>query len=265
MNIIALAFDMAKAVEVFIQKAKRFFYSVVLFGYLCPKCNGSLVMVSEGKCQCASCGNTFDPTVAFQSCSVCGGIPVLRVRRYQCRNCGSDISSKFLFDGLVFEAEYFRQKVAESRQRKKEQRERVRQMLEESRSAELPLEAVDLTTVPGLLDTLNGLTSGLDTASTVESRDEFDLKRYETHIKAHTRDFPVSLSEIPPLSENLRKGLIWRFIAVIFLAHAGIVDVVQNRQDIWVKKHEINRERQDILGELEETDAVEGSMGGVEA
>jgi len=137
MNIVTLAFDMADAVGVFVQKAKRFFYCVVLFGYRCPKCNGSLVMAAEGRCKCTSCCIEFDPTVKFQSCSECGGVPVLRVRRYQCKNCGSDISSKFLFDGLVFEAEYFRQKVAESRERMKEQRERVWQMLEESRSADL--------------------------------------------------------------------------------------------------------------------------------
>ena len=265
MNIIALAFDMAKAVELFIQKAKRFFYNVVLFGYRCPKCNGSLIMVSESKCRCASCGNTFDPTVTFQRCSECGGVPVLRVRRYQCRNCGSDISSKFLFEGLVFEAEYFKKKVAESRLRKKEQRERVRQMLAESRSTDLSLGAVDLTAVPGLLDALNSLTSDIDPSFAVESRGEFDLKRYETHIEAHIQDFPVSLSEIPPLSENLKKDLIWRFIAVIFLAHYGIIDIWQERQDILVKKHETNRKGQDIFGEFEEADGVEGSVGRVEA
>ena len=132
-------------------------------------------------------------------------------------------------------------------------------MLEESRSAELPLGAVDLTTVPGLLDALNSLTSGLDSAFAVESRGEFDLKHYETHIKAHIQDFPVSLSE------NLKKDLIWRFIAVIFLAHAGIIDIWQEGQDILVIKHEANREGQDILGEFEEADGVEESMGRVEA
>ena len=165
----------------------------------------------------------------------------------------------------MFNIDYFRQKVAESRQRKKEQKERVKQMLAESRSSDLPLGAVDITAVPGLLDALNGLTAGLDTSFTIESRDEFDLKRYESHIEAHIQDFPVSLRDIPPLSENLRKDLIWRFIAVIFMDHAGIVDIWQEGQDIMVIKHEANRERQDILGELEKADGVEGSMGGVEA
>ena len=135
MDIRELAFGMAKTVEVFIEKAKRFFYSVMLLGYRCPECEGFLVMTAESKCRCVSCKEEFDPTVAFQRCSECGGKPVLRIRRYICNNCGSDIRSKFLFDALVFDVEYFRQKVAESRQRKQEQRERVQQLLAESRSA----------------------------------------------------------------------------------------------------------------------------------
>jgi len=153
---------MAKAVESFVEKAKKFFYSVMLLGFRCPKCNGLLAMVAEGRCRCTSCGAEFDPTATFQKCSDCGGTPILRVRRYQCSTCHSDIQSKFLFDGSVFNIDYFRQKVAESRQRKKEQKERVQQMLAECRSDTLPLQAVDLDSVVGLVDALNGLTKGLD-------------------------------------------------------------------------------------------------------
>jgi hypothetical protein len=264
MNIRSFAFDMAKAVDVFINKAKTFFYNVMLLGHCCTKCNGSLVMTGEGKCRCVSCGKELDPTVTFQRCPECGGVPVLKVRRYECKNCDSDIQSRFLFDGLVFDAEYFRQRMVESRQRKTEQRNRVRQMLAESRSADLPLGAVDLASVPGLLDAINSLTKDLGISIEKESRDKFDLKRYEKHMQAHIRDFPISLVDIPPLSENLRKDLIWRFIAVIFLAHAGIVDVWQEGQGIMVMKHEANPEGQDVLGESEEFDGVEGSVGRVE-
>ncbi|MFC1794741.1 hypothetical protein ACFL3Q_14275, partial [Planctomycetota bacterium] len=61
-----------------------------------------------------------------------------------------------------------------------------------------------------------------------------------------------------------KKDLIWRFIAVIFLAHAGIIDVWQQGQNIIVIKHETNRKRQDVLGELEEADGIQGSVGGAE-
>ncbi|MFC1634684.1 hypothetical protein ACFL5Z_07555 [Planctomycetota bacterium] len=264
MNIRSLAIDMANTVGVFVGKARAFFYNVMLFGHRCPKCNGLLTMASEGKCRCVSCKKKLDPTLAFQRCSECGGIPVLRVRRYQCKNCGGDIKSKFLFDGLAFDADYFRHKMMESRQRKTEQRDGVRQMLSENRSADLALGAVDLTAVPGLLDALNSLTKHLDISSEKESHDQFDLKRYETHILAHILDSPISLRDIPPLSDNLRKDLIWRFIAVIFLAHADIINVRQQGQSIIVIKHETNRKRQDVLGELEEADGVEGPLGGVE-
>ena len=165
----------------------------------------------------------------------------------------------------VFDPDYFRQRMAESRQRQQEQRERVRRMLAESRSDDLPLGHADLSSVPGLVDALNSLTAGMDETIAVEARDGFDLKAYESHIEAHIQDFPVSLTEIPPLSENPRKDLIRRFIAVIFLAHDGIVDVQQEGREIMVSKYETNRKRQDVLGELEETDGIEGSVGRVEA
>ena len=102
MNIVTLAFDMANTVQIFMQKAKKFFYSVMLLGYRCTECNGSLVMVGEGRVRCISCRLEFDPTIKFERCLNCGGVPVLQVRRYQCRECGNAIKSKFLFDGLVF-------------------------------------------------------------------------------------------------------------------------------------------------------------------
>jgi len=265
MNIRQLAFEMAETVEAFLQKARRFFHSVMLIGQRCPKCNGSLTMVSEGTCRCVLCGKEFDPTVTFQRCSDCGGVPVLRVRRYQCRDCGGDIISKFLFDGLVFDPDYFRQRMAESRQRKQKQREQVRQMLAESRSGDLPLGHADLGSVPGLVDALNALTAGMDESLAVKAREEFDLKAYESSVRAHIQDFPVSLTEIPPLSEHPKKDLIWRFIAVIFLAHAGVIDVWQDGEEIMVKKREANREGQDISGESESTDGLEGPMDRAEA
>ena len=265
MNIIQLAFGMADAVGLFVQKAKRFFYNVMLFGYYCPKCNGSLFMVAEGVCKCNSCKFEFDPTVQFQQCSNCGGKPILKVRRYSCKNCSSDIRSKFLFDSLVFEKEYFKAKMAESRQRKKEKREQVRIMLAKSRSNALPLHAVDFNTVPNLVDALNSLTAGIDTDFAIETNSKFDLKRYESHIKAHIQDFAINLRDIPPFGENGRKDVIWRFVAVIFLAHASIIDLWQEDSNIMVIKHEANGEGQDVFGELEETNGIERFVGRVEA
>jgi hypothetical protein len=75
----------------------------------------------------------------------------------------------------------------------------------------------------------------------------------------------VNLLDIPPLSEDARKDLIWRFIAVIFLSHTGIVDTWQDEQDIMVIKHETDTEGQGVFGELEEADRIERPLGRVEA
>jgi hypothetical protein len=240
MDIVAHAFEMAEAVEAFRAKARGFFYSVMLLGLRCPKCSNSLDMTSEGQCRCRGCGKQFDPTVAFQRCSACGGMPVLRVRRYQCRGCGGEIPSMFLFEGLVFDREYFRQKMTESRQRRIELRERVLQMLAGTRSSDLVADQADLNSVPGLVEALNALVGGIEDRMVVDCRGRFDLKRYESHIQAHLQDDPVSLAEIPLLCESPRRDLIWRFIAVIFLAHAGMVDVWQEGQEIMVRRHEID-------------------------
>jgi len=265
-NIIELAFGVTTVVGKFLIKAKRFYYLVMLFGYRCPKCKGSLAMVAEGRCRCNKCSNEFDPTVVFQRCLKCGGTAILRVRRYQCKDCGKEITSRFLFDGLIFNAEYFKAKMAESRQHKKEQKERVKKMLAECRSDALPLQAADLDSVPGLLEALNGLSTGIAESFEIVSRDEFNLKHYEQHIQAHIQDFPISMEEIPLLSkESARKDRIWRFIALIFLTHAGVVNIWQDGQDIMVVKNEVNGKGQRVFGEPEESDGIEGSVGRVEA
>jgi hypothetical protein len=265
MDIRVLACELAEGVDAFKAKAREFFYRVMLIGRHCPRCGGRLAIISEGMCRCVCCKKEFDPTVAFQRCLACGGIPALQVRRYQCRECGGDIASKFLFDGMVFDAEYFRARMSQSRQRKYEQRERVRQMLAESRSGVLCLGQADLDAMPGLVNALNALSAEVDDIATVVPGVEFDLRQYERHIQTHIHNDPLSLTEIPPLHWDTRRDLVWRFIAVLFLAHAGLVDIWQEGHDIMVIKHETDRERQDIPGEPEAADGVERPLGGTEA
>ena len=265
MDIVRQAFRLVEVVNGFADRARKLYYAVMLMGHSCPGCSGKLTMATGGLCRCRSCGREFDPTVAFHRCSACGGVPVLRVRRYQCRQCGDDVASRFLFDGLVFDAAYFRQKMTESRQRKKQLREQVRQMLAESRSGALSLPEAELSSVPGLTDALNSLVIGATGDVPWKPDEGFDLERYESHIKAHIQDFPICLDDLPPLAENTRKDRIWRFIAIIFLAHFGLIDVWQDGQEIMVMKHEANREGQDIPGNTEEADGVEGPLGGAQA
>ena len=265
MDIIAWAFKLVGAVGRLADRARQLYYAIVLMGHGCPDCSGRLEMVKEGLCRCRSCGQELDPTVVFQVCGGCGGRLELRVRRYRCKSCRTDVASRFLFDGLAFDAQYFRQRMTQSRQRKRELRERVRKLLAESRSPHLDAMPADLSAIPGLMDALNGLVTGTNEAIPWQPGTGFDLKRYQSHVEAHIRDAPTCLEEIPRLSEDTRKDLVWRFVAIIFLAHAGLVDVWQDGPTIMVMKHEADGEGQDIPGDLEDVDGIEGPLGRAEA
>jgi hypothetical protein len=266
MNIIRLAFRLLARVTAFSQQARRFYYAVMLAGRACSECGSSrLEMLGEGECRCRACRHEFDPTLAFDRCSSCGGKLVLRVRHYQCGACGIQVASRFLFDGLVFDAEYFRRRMAESRRRRKDLRDRVREMLAASRSQTLLPEACDLGAVPGLAEALDSMVAASSRALRWVPGEAFDLGRYQSHVLDHIGPFALSMEEIPPLTESARKDRIWRFIAIIFMAHAGLIRVWQEGQSIMVMQHETDGEGQDISGALETVDGLEGPLGRVEA
>ncbi len=137
-------------------------------------------------------------------------------------------------------------------------------MLAESRSGNLELPVADLSIVPGLEEALNSLTVDLAELVPWVPQEGFDLKRYQSHIQAHIQDFPISLEEIPPL-KNTRKDRIWRFVAVIFLAHMGFINIWQDGQVVMVIKNGSDTKGYGIHEDTESVDGLEGSMGGVEA
>ncbi|MBK8269888.1 MAG: hypothetical protein IPK83_16990 [Planctomycetes bacterium] len=187
------------------------------------------------------------------------------MRRYVCGGCGGEIRSQFLFDGLVFDAEYFRQKMAEHRERKAELRERVQAMLAGTRSGAVEVGSLIGGDHAGLFAALDVMTLESFAVFAPQLRDRFDLSRYQTHIQAHLQTIPINLNQIPPLSENTRLDRIWRFIAVIFLAHAGHARVWQEGDTILLTLNETDRERQAVPGDLEDLDGFEGALGRIEA
>lgn len=180
-NIIELAFGMHEAVGCYAQRVRGFFYQVMLSSHSCPKCDGAIEMVEEGRAICVGCQMSLDPTLAFQRCSNCGGPPRLRVRRYVCGACGQDIRSQFLFDGLVFDADYFRQKMKEHRERKQELRERVQVMLAGTRSGAIQLGPIGDSEHAGLFTALDAMSLDEFAGTIPELRDRFDLPRYQAH------------------------------------------------------------------------------------
>ena len=134
----------------------------------------------------------------------------------------------------MFDAEYYREAMAKSRRRKLERREQARIFAVENRSAALEPPAVDLESVPGLIDALDGLAVGPEFVALAPLCRGFDLKRYESHVQAHIGPIAVSFDEIPSLGEDARKDRVWRFVALIFMAHAGLIAICQEGQTIMV-------------------------------
>jgi hypothetical protein len=255
-DIVARAFELARAVDIFVEHARRFYYEVMLSGHACPACTGPLVMLKDSHCQCSSCQRTLDPTVAFQRCTACSGVPRLRIRRYRCSGCGADLPSLFAFDGLVFDREYFRARMAESRQRRKEEKKSFVARLPELRSPAAEPAVADIASIPGLAEALNSLTLPPAVAALLPLCRGFDLALYERHIQAHIGDTAICFDEIPPLEADLRRDRIWRFVAIIFMAHHGVLEVWQEQEAILVMKRETYREGQAIPGASEAADGV---------
>lgn len=256
--LIARGHALSSAIVTLREHARRFYYDVMLSGRACPQCGRSVVMLRDGSCRCTACNVMFDPTIAFQRCLRCGGAPRVRIRRYECSACGEEVVSTFLFDGLVFDAEYFRRKMAEHRKREAERRERVRLMLADTRSPALEDLEIHCAAANDLFMALDGLTSLTAVSPPLPSRERFDLLRYETHITAFLGTIERPFERIPPLSDDALLDRIWRFIAIVFLAHAGTVRLRQVGAAIWVTPHEADRKRQDIPGDVENADRVEG-------
>ena len=125
-------------VENFKEKVRSFSFEVVLSAHQCPKCGGQLRMIGQSECSC-SCGNIFDPTLAFQHSLCCGAGLVRKTLHYACSKCSKTAPSRFIFDEKLFDAPYFREMMRESRDRARRKREEIRRLLAESRSSALQL------------------------------------------------------------------------------------------------------------------------------
>jgi hypothetical protein len=260
-DILDRAFRLAGAASAFFERAREYYYRVMLSGQGCPRCGGALIMIREGQCRCRVCQKTLDPTEVFQRCPACGGKVQRAVRRYACRSCRRDVPSRFLFEGIVFDQAYFKVRMNESRLRRRELRERVRAMLAASRSSPLTPQSGNLAEIPGLLEALNNLTAGLESAVYERSPQAFDLARYQRHIQHHLKPYPIPFDRIPALSENVRRDRVGRFIAVIFLAQARQVQVRQTGEQLMVSPYETNEQRSRIFDETKNTDGCEGPVG----
>ncbi len=155
-----------------------------------------------------------------------------------------------------FDAEYFRQRMAEARRRRREERARhIAEMLA-NRSGNLLIDRpIELDAVPGLTEALNGLVSlpvPVEVLRAFMGRSDFDLDGYQRHVIVHLGLFRTDFGAIPALIDDERKDRIFRFIAVIFLAHTRQIELWQEGDRVWMRRYETDEQRQGIRGRTEE-------------
>lgn len=244
--LILLAETLQDRVTVYRKHARRFFYAVMLSGHRCPECQSAMEMMDEAKAVCVRCSHQCDPTIAFQPCLECAGPLRLRHGSYECDQCCTSALSSFRFDQRVFDAAYFRERMAESRQRRREQCERLQAQAVESRSNDLLPSPADLGTIPGLLSALASLTNSNAELPQLTPQQQIDLRRYEQHVLAQLPQAPFRLVDIDPLGSDARLDRIWCFVAAIFLAHDRQLALEQDGGTIWVNLYEADTEGQSI-------------------
>jgi len=212
-------------------KLRDLYHRAVLFMKACPQCSRlDLAMVRDSWCLCRSCGHECDPTEAFQECSTCGGRLQRKIHHYWCQTCRHPVRSIYCFDARVFDASYFREMMRESRQRKRDRREQIRKMLADSRSRPLvDLADPNLDGIPGLAEDLAAfIDAPISIPDTLHfGRDAFDLNAYQDHIRQLVAGCVVHFDGIGQLTKNRRLDRAYRFITIIFMAHAGELGLVQ--------------------------------------
>ncbi|HQE83821.1 MAG TPA: hypothetical protein PLM14_12540 [Candidatus Hydrogenedentes bacterium] len=140
----------------FKERARRFFYQVMLSAYACPVCAGKLHIVGTGHARCGTCKSEIDLTRTFQKSVCCQARLELRRQHYACSHCGRMVPSRFLFEERAFDREYFKLAMRRSRENRERRLAKLKELLASSRS-----NALALTEMSGLSD-IPGLTEDLD-------------------------------------------------------------------------------------------------------
>lgn len=233
-------------------KLRRLFYGAALFAMPCPSCGRpNLRMLRDSWCRCDNCGHELDPTLVFQGCTGCGGSLRRRIHHYWCDACKQRIRSAFCFDAKVFDADYFRRMMQESRARKRQKREQLKKMLANARSGAYILDhQPQLADVPGLAQALDEYVSAPVPAQLLAevTRRPFDLEFYRKHILELVSGCVVRFDGIARLIGDPRLDRVYRFITVIFMQHRGEIVLEQTEPygGIVIHENETDRKGQAI-------------------
>lgn len=229
-QILQNAYLIQERVACLMEKVHRLCYAVVLFQKECPDCGSpSLDMLRDSWCRCRVCGHECDPTLQFQTCPDCDSRLAKRIYHYWCPRCRHAVRSFYTFDAKVFDADYFREMMRESRARKEACIEELRVLLAGSRSLPIiPDGAVDAD-IQGLqadLDQVVGIPVAVF-VNTILKRPAFDMDVYRRHILALVHGCVVNFDGVSALVQDTRLDRVFRFIAVVFMEQEGLLEIQQ--------------------------------------
>ena len=231
--------DVLRRVENFKEEARSFYFEVVLSPYACPECGCPLKMTGLSECTCCQ-GHVCDPTTTFQVSDCCQAKMIRKTFHYACSHCQKTVLSKFLFDERVFDADYFREMMRESRRRTAAKREEIRQLLADSRSEILSLtEYPNLEAIPGLLKDLDDmiqLNGDHGSFSTLDLNSDFDMASYRQHIMSVLGMYTLRFSDISPLTGDYRRDMVRRFITLVFMDNDQEIDIQQYGNDLLIQR-----------------------------
>jgi hypothetical protein len=151
--------------------------------------------------------------------------------------CGDVVPSIFLFDEVIFDSEYFREKMRLSREQRRREQAKTRAILRAERSGILSIfDEVDLNALPGLLTDLDDLIG----ARSIEERSQdwernLSIEDYRRHI-VNLLDAEIVFSSISPLFPEERRDKVYRFISLIFMEQDREVSLSQYGEDILVER-----------------------------
>jgi hypothetical protein len=220
-------------------KTKIFYFRVLLSRHPCPKCSGELTMTGENQCSC-SCGEAFDPTLAFQKSACCGTQLIRKTFHYVCSRCKKANPSRFLFDERIFDKAYFCEMMKASRAKAKKKKEEMIKLLMEARSGELPLlQDPCLESIPDLITDLDHFVGADEDESddaALDTNSVFSMDDYRSHILSALDCGSRFFSKINNLGKDHREDKVYRFVTLIFMQNDQEVELTQYDNDLLIER-----------------------------
>ena len=69
-----------------------------------------------------------------------------------------------------------------------------------------------------------------------KNEQRFDMDQYRRHIRSVLGWSDLRFSTVTSLLEDTRQDRVWRFVTLVFMQHDGEVDMVQEANDLFIRR-----------------------------